>query len=467
MNPELWFPNLLAYSLQVAIISALAAILLRTFPLRSPEVTLAWLQSLLGACLVLPAVEPWTLPAYSPVTGVTATVVGISAAGATHPSDRAMLIAVVLAGIAARLVWLAVGCARLFRYSRRAQLLDARQSGIGQWPWARAACPRVSVSSEVAGPVTFGFLRPAILLPARWLNLGPVQRDAVVCHEFLHVRRKDWLFHMAEEVIRALLWFHPAIWWLTGEIRLVREQVVDRQVARLTGSTRSYVEVLLVFAGVDSSGTAPAFTPRRHLARRIKSLLEEVSMTKSCSLASLTGITLCLAAAGAVAVWSFPLQSVRSTFITQDDSSPAGGVVGIAGDVIQGVPGGVSGGVIGGVAGGVVGGVPGMQTVAAGPQDQTLHKTSEPGVTGPKLLHKVDPNYTKHAKHAKIEGTVVLSVVVRPDGRAHDMVVMRSLDAGLDKKALDAVKQWVFEPAKKSGKPVAMQATIEVNFRLR
>jgi TonB family protein len=88
-------------------------------------------------------------------------------------------------------------------------------------------------------------------------------------------------------------------------------------------------------------------------------------------------------------------------------------------------------------------------------------------VTGPKLLHKVDPNYTKHAKHAKIEGTVVLSVVVRPDGRAHDMVVMRSLDAGLDKKALDAVKQWVFEPAKKSGKPVAMQATIEVNFRLR
>jgi TonB family protein len=460
MNPELWFPNLLAYSLQVAVISALAVMLLRTFPLRSPEVTLAWLQSLLGACLVLPAVEPWTLPVTAPVAGVTAAVARISAAGATHSSARAMLIAMVLAGIAVRLVWLSVGYARLFRCSRRARLLDARQSGIDQWPWARAACARVCLSSEVAGPVTFGFLRPAILLPACWLNLGPVQRDAVVCHEFLHVRRKDWLFHMAEEVIRTLLWFHPAIRWLTGEIRLVREQVVDRQVARLTGSAQSYAEVLLVFAGVDSSGTAPAFTRRRHLARRITSLLEEVSMTKSRSVASLAGITLCLTAAGAVAVWSFPLQSVRSTFITQNDSAPAGGVVS---GVIQGIPGGIGGGVIGGV----LGGIPGMQTVAAGPQNQTVHKVSEKGVTAPKVLHKIEPAYTKQAKDAQIEGTVVLNVEVHPDGRAHNMRVERSLDPGLDQKALESVEQWRFSPAKKNGEPVAVAATIEINFRLR
>ena len=464
MNPELWFPNLLAYSLQVAVISALAVMLSRAFPLCSPEVTLAWLQSLLGACLVLPAVEPWTLPVTAPVAGVTAAVARISAAGATHSSARAMLIAILLAGIAVRLVWLAVGYARLFRHSRRARLLDARQSGIDQWPWAGAACARVCLSSEVAGPVTFGFLQPAILLPARWLNLGPVQRDAVVCHEFLHVRRKDWLFHMAEEVIRALLWFHPAIWWLTGEIRLVREQVVDRQVARLTGSTRSYAEVLLVFAGVDSSGTAPAFTRHRHLARRITSLLEEVSMTKSRSLASLAGITLCLAAAGAVAVWSFPLQSVRSTFITQNDSAPAGGVVS---GVIQGIPGGIGGGVIGAVVGGVLGGIPGMQTVGAGPQNQTVHKVSEKGVTAPKVLHKIEPAYTKQAKDAKIEGTVVLNVEVHPDGRAHNMRVERSLDPGLDQNALESVEQWRFSPAKENGEPVAVAATIEINFRLR
>ena len=183
-------------------------------------------------------------------------------------------------------------------------------------------------------------------------------------------------------------------------------------------------------------------------------------MTKSRSVVSLAGITLCLAAAGAVAVWSFPLQSVRSTFITQNDSAPAGGVVS---GVIQGIPGGIGGGVIGGV----VGGIPGMQTVAAGPQNQTVHKVSEKGVTAPKVLHKIEPAYTKQAKDAKIEGTVVLNVEVHPDGRAHNMRVERSLDPGLDQNALESVEQWRFSPAKKNGEPVAVAATIEINFRLR
>jgi TonB family protein len=464
MNPESWFANLVAYWLQVAVITALAAVLLRAFRLRAPEVTLAWLQSLLGACLMLPALEPWTIPPTTWVAGNTANAVRISAAGATYPSARTLLIAVVAAGIVARLVWLAMGYARLCQYGRRAQPFHADQAGIDRWPWAGSACPRVCVSSEVPGPVTFGFLRPMVLLPARWLNLDPMKRNAILCHEFLHVRRKDWLFHMAEEVIRALLWFHPAIWWLTGEIRLVREQVVDRRVVGLTGSIRSYVEVLLAFAGVDTSGAAPAFTARRHLARRVTSLVEEVSMTKYRSLVSLAGITLCLAAAGAVAVWSFPLQSVRSTFITKDDTP------GVVGGVIQGIPGGVGGGVIGGVAGGVaggvVGGVPGGQTVAAVPQEAPAHRVGEKGLVAPKLLHKVEPAYTKEAKDAKIEGTVVLNVEVHPDGRAHNMHVERSLDPGLDQKALEAVKLWEFRPGKKDGKPVAVAATIEINFRL-
>jgi TonB family protein len=172
----------------------------------------------------------------------------------------------------------------------------------------------------------------------------------------------------------------------------------------------------------------------------------------------------CLAAASAVAVWSFPLQSVRSTFITKDDSAPASGVVkGVAPGVIGGVVGGVPGGVIGGV----IGGVPGVQTAAGDPQEQPIHHVGEGGTTAPKVLHKVDPDYTKEAKDAKIEGTVVLTVEVHPDGRAHNMHVERSLDPGLDQKALEAVKQWEFRPGKKDGKPVAVAATIEINFRLR
>ena len=464
MNPELWFANLVAYWLQVAVITVLAAVLLRAFRLRAPQVTLVLLQLLLGACLMLPAVEPWTVPVVARVAGNTATAALVSMPAATYPSAPTMLLAFVLAGIAARFAWLAVGYARLCGYRRRARSLDAHEPGIDQRLWARGARPRLCVSSEVPGPVTFGFLRSAILLPERWLDLDPVQRNAVVCHEVLHVRRKDWLFHVAEEMTRALLWFHPAIWWLTGEIRLLREQVVDREVVGLTGSPRSYVEVLLAFAGIDSPGAAPAFISRRHLTRRITSLLEEVSMTKSRSLVSLASITLCLAAAGTLAVWSFPLQSVRSTFIATD------GTAGVVGGMIQGIPGGVSGGVIGGVAGGVaggvIGGVPAAQTVAAGPQEESVHRVGEKGLVAPKVLHKVDPAYTQQAKDAKIEGTVVLNLEVHPDGRAHNTHVERSLDPGLDQKALEAVEQWEFVPGKKEGKPVAVAATIEINFRL-
>ena len=469
MTPELelWFQDLVAYWLQVAIITALAAVLLRTFRLRSPEAALPWLQLLLGACLILPTIQPWTTPTTTWVADNTANASRISAASATHPSARTMLLAVVLAGIVARLIWLAVGYARLCGYRRRARSLDAPELGIEQRLWTRGARPRVCLSSEVPGPVTFGFLRPAVLLPVLWQDLAPTQRDAVLYHEFFHVRRKDWLFHVAEEMIRALLWFHPAIWWLTGEIRLVREQVVDRRVVGLTGSPGSYVEVLLAFAGINSPGAAPAFTARRHLTRRITSLLEEVSMTKFRSLVSLAGITLCLAAAGALAVWCFPLQSVHSSFITKDDTP--GIVGGVVGGVVQGIPGGVSGGVIGGVAGGVaggvIGGVPGAQTAAV-PQEAPAHRVGEKGLVAPTLLHKVEPAYTKEAKDAKIEGTVVLNVEVHPDGRAHNMHVERSLDPGLDQNALEAVKQWEFRPGTKDGKPVAVAASVEINFRL-
>src|SRR5277367_5275543 len=89
-----------------------------------------------------------------------------------------------------------------------------------------------------------------------------------------------------------------------------------------------------------------------------------------------------------------------------------------------------------------------------------------PGMTPPKVLQKTDPEYTKDAKAAKIEGTVLLSVVVGSDGVARDIQVTRSLDPGLDNKAMAAVQNWKFQPAVKDGQSVSVKATIEVNFRL-
>jgi TonB family protein len=87
------------------------------------------------------------------------------------------------------------------------------------------------------------------------------------------------------------------------------------------------------------------------------------------------------------------------------------------------------------------------------------------GVTAPRLTYDPDPEYTDAARKAKTEGTVVLGLVVSAAGLPEYINVVRSLDSGLDKAAVDAVKQWKFEPAMKGDKPVAIHINVEVNFK--
>ena len=88
------------------------------------------------------------------------------------------------------------------------------------------------------------------------------------------------------------------------------------------------------------------------------------------------------------------------------------------------------------------------------------------GVSAPKQIYAPDPEYSEEARKVKHMGTVVLWLVVGPDGRPRDIRVARTLGLGLDEKAIEAVKTWSFEPAYKDGKPVAVQINVEVNFHL-
>jgi TonB family protein len=88
------------------------------------------------------------------------------------------------------------------------------------------------------------------------------------------------------------------------------------------------------------------------------------------------------------------------------------------------------------------------------------------GVTAPVLLNKIEPEYSEEARKAKYQGTVTLYVVVNPQGQAINMRVLHSLGLGLDEKAMEAVRKWKFKPGMKDGKPVPVEAQIEVNFRL-
>ena len=81
-------------------------------------------------------------------------------------------------------------------------------------------------------------------------------------------------------------------------------------------------------------------------------------------------------------------------------------------------------------------------------------------------VHRVDPKYTDEARKAKIEGAVLLKCVVNEDGIPTTPEVVRSLDKGLDAKAIEALMQWRFKPALKYGKPVPISINVEINFRL-
>lgn len=84
----------------------------------------------------------------------------------------------------------------------------------------------------------------------------------------------------------------------------------------------------------------------------------------------------------------------------------------------------------------------------------------------PRVIYKEDPQYPERPRQLGIDGRVVLSVTVAPDGHPRDVTVIRPLGYGLDEKAVEAVQKWRFRPAVKDGQPVSVRAQVEVNFRL-
>jgi len=88
------------------------------------------------------------------------------------------------------------------------------------------------------------------------------------------------------------------------------------------------------------------------------------------------------------------------------------------------------------------------------------------GVSAPRPIYDPDPEYSDEARKAKFQGTVMLSAIIGPDGRPHDLRVLRSVGMGLDQKALDAVGKWRFAPGTKDNHPVSVMVSIEVAFRL-
>jgi TonB family protein len=88
------------------------------------------------------------------------------------------------------------------------------------------------------------------------------------------------------------------------------------------------------------------------------------------------------------------------------------------------------------------------------------------GVSAPRVLYQPEPEFSEEARKAKYQGVCTLGLIVGADGRPSNIRVLSSLGMGLDEKAIEAVKNWKFEPAMKDGHPVAVQIAVEVDFHL-
>jgi TonB family protein len=121
----------------------------------------------------------------------------------------------------------------------------------------------------------------------------------------------------------------------------------------------------------------------------------------------------------------------------------------------------------GGIGTGCCGGVGPGQGLGYGPGGgDDVYRAGTGGVTMPKVVYKLEPEFSDDARRAKHQGVVRLMAVVGVDGLAREIRVVGSLGMGLDEKAVEAVQQWRFLPGTKNGKPVAVMAAIEVSFRL-
>jgi periplasmic protein TonB len=95
-----------------------------------------------------------------------------------------------------------------------------------------------------------------------------------------------------------------------------------------------------------------------------------------------------------------------------------------------------------------------------------VYSMGDIGITAPVAKFTPSPDFSEEARKAKYQGTVILSAIIGPDGRPRNLHVVRSLGMGLDEKALDRVRTWLFEPGKKNGQPVSVAMQLEVDFRL-
>lgn len=409
------FEALVAFALQSTLVALLALALERFVAPQDTQIRWGLWTLTLFSGFVLPLLRAVSAGG-SPAPATDSVVFSIETLGrSASPQMRIGSVWLAVAGGTLLAAWRSVGLGRLRRYVANAARLEVDPvlaGEIAELEQRIGARADYRTSTAVEGPLVCGLRRPVVVLPAAFAGLPSQQRMAILAHELAHVRRKDWLKLLAEEALRCAVWFTPAIHVILRKRRVVRELETDAEAVKVTGDRHSYLNALVAIARRPTRADAPVaplFLEPRSLKERVAVLLEERPMSRTRRLVIFAAIVLLLPIAGRWARDAFPAR---------------------------------------------------LQAAQA-----TTHRVGD-RVTAPRLIEKVEPALTDEARKARVDDFVELSIEVHPDGRVHNIQVMKSLGMGLDENAIAAVEQWSFEPGTKDGEPVAVEATVEVRFRV-
>lgn len=345
------------------------------------------------------------------------------------PLPAGLLVAICIAYIllcawfAARFVW---------RWRRlgvlRQDVAEVALAGEAARSWER--CSKrfgiggvsIASSSRIDGPVTIGFVRKLVLLPAGWLSeASQADLPAVIAHELAHIRRHDFLKNLIYELLALPVCYHPIFRAARARMTETREMVCD-QMAGEMGGRHEYARSLLRLASLLMQGApsgnryALGISDSNSFERRVMRLTEKQNEIRG--MRRLATIVACVAL-GIAACGSALALHIGVDGLSASQPSQPSGPIAVSARIMQGQR-----------------------------------------IGGP------NPVYPPDAKKARIQGKVLLNIVIGKDGTVKDLTVV-SGPAALQDSSQDAVRQWTYKPFLLNGEPVEVTTTVTVTYSLK
>lgn len=319
---------------------------------------------------------------------------------------------------------------------------DSRFSSIIQSAaavFSKQVDARVYLSQKAPYPMAVGILKPVILIPEHLLHtLQDGQIRGILLHELSHIHHRDLLSGILQRFVTAFNWWNPLAYALSTAYSRAREEISDNHVL-LQNDSKEYAECLINMAEKTtlwkrlsiSVGLASPHIPLKDRVKHIlsKERIMDTNLKKSTiAVMVVTAFLFLLGIAGS-----------RMIFATGKAESTIENV-----DFL----------------------LPGLQEQDTIEQDQEKDKSAKKDIKPPKLIKKVDPVYPQEARDAGIEGIVTLEATTDIRGRVQKVKVLNSVPE-LDQAAIDAIKQWVYEPMVINGKPIGIVFTTTCRFSLK